>query len=81
MAMLDNIPQFMSANTSFKQHFKDTDLKIAPVRRAAVITCMDARQVCNALSFLLTLRKFNQLTSSLLVSSANLKCVNVAGCQ
>ena len=54
MAMLDNVPQFMSANGSFKQHFKVADLKIAPVRRAAVITCMDARQVCDALSFLLT---------------------------
>ena len=46
MAIVDNTPQFMSANGSFKQLFKDANLKIAPVRRAAVITCMDARQAC-----------------------------------
>ena len=43
MSSASEVPTFLKANEAYVASFKKGDLALAPARKVAIVTCMDAR--------------------------------------
>jgi carbonic anhydrase len=43
MTSFPNVPEMVAANAEFAAGFHDADLQVAPLRRLAIVACMDSR--------------------------------------